>query len=125
MRFQRPPQERQMIAMRTYKKKSTATRTRKSVRALLACLATILSAGALLAQDFPDVTAISLEDLMTLKVTSVSKRAQKLADAPAAIFVITQEDIRRSGAATIPEVLRRSEERRVGKECRSRWAPEH
>jgi len=39
-------------------------------------------------QNIPDVTAITLEDLMDLQVTSVSKRAQKLADAAAAIFVI-------------------------------------
>src|SRR6185437_7181404 len=48
--------------------------------------------------DIPDVTAMSMEDLMNMQVTSVSKRSQKLADAAAAIFVITQDDIRRSGA---------------------------
>jgi len=39
-------------------------------------------------------------------VTSVSKHTEKLSEAPAAIFVITQEDIRRSGATTIAEALR-------------------
>jgi len=43
-------------------------------------------------QNIPDVTAITLEDLMDLQVTSVSKGAQKLADAAAAIFVITQDE---------------------------------
>src|SRR5216683_2005166 len=57
-------------------------------------------------QNIPDVTAITLEDLMNLQVTSVSKRSQKLADAAAAIFVITQDDIRRSGASSVPEALR-------------------
>src|SRR5438034_8416134 len=47
-----------------------------------------------------------MEDLMNLQVTSVSKRTQKVADAAAAIFVLTQEDIRRSGATSIPEALR-------------------
>jgi hypothetical protein len=49
-------------------------------------------------QSVPDVTALSMEDLMKVQVTSVSKRTQKVADAAAAIFVITQEDFRRSGA---------------------------
>ncbi|HEY5069326.1 MAG TPA: hypothetical protein VII37_06050, partial [Candidatus Acidoferrum sp.] len=48
-------------------------------------------------QSVPDVTALSMEDLMNIQVTSVSKRTQKVADAAAAIFVITQEDLRRSG----------------------------
>src|SRR6266850_2249278 len=42
-------------------------------------------ASAQVPDNFPDVTAISLEDLMDLNVTSVSKRTQKLADAAAAI----------------------------------------
>ena len=53
-----------------------------------------------------DITALSLEDLMNIEVTSVSKKEQKLAGAGAAIFVITQEDIVRSGAINIPDVLR-------------------
>src|SRR5258708_13469799 len=57
-------------------------------------------------QNAPDVTGMSVEDLMNLQVTSVSKRAQKVADAAAAVFVITQEDIKRSGARNIPETLR-------------------
>jgi outer membrane receptor protein involved in Fe transport len=43
---------------------------------------------------------------MQVEVTSVSKKAQPLFDTPAAIYVITQEDIRRSGATSIPEALR-------------------
>src|SRR4029077_18869797 len=57
-------------------------------------------------QGTPDVTAMSVEDLMNMQVTSVSKRTQKVADAAAAVFVITQEDIQRSGARNIPEALR-------------------
>ena len=43
---------------------------------------------------------------MNVEVTSVARRGQKLSDTAAAVFVITQEDIRRSGATSIPEVLR-------------------
>src|SRR4029077_8297680 len=41
-----------------------------------------------------DLSQVSLEDLMNIKVTSVSKTEQKMSQAAAAIFVITQEDIR-------------------------------
>lgn len=49
---------------------------------------------------------LSLEDLADLEVTSVSRTPQPLSSAPAAIFVITQQDIHRSGAQGIPDVLR-------------------
>ncbi len=48
----------------------------------------------------------SLEELLQMKVTSVSKKEQRLSKAAAAIFVINQEDIRRSGATNIPDLLR-------------------
>jgi len=54
----------------------------------------------------PDLTQVSLEDLMNVQVTSVSKKDQQAFKAGAAIFVITQEDIRRSGASNIPDLLR-------------------
>ena len=58
------------------------------------------------AQTPRDLTQASLEDLMNIQVTSVSKKEQKLSKAAAAIFVITQEDIHRSGATNIPDLLR-------------------
>lgn len=57
-------------------------------------------------QRQPDLTDRSLEDLMNIEVTSVSKKEQRLSHTAAAVFVITQEDIRRSGATTIPDLLR-------------------
>ena len=41
-----------------------------------------------------------------MQVTSVSKKAQALSDAPAAIFVISNDDIKRSGVTSVPEALR-------------------
>jgi iron complex outermembrane receptor protein len=73
-------------------------------------------------QRAPDVTTISLEDLMNMQVTSVSKRAQKLADAAAAVFVITQDDIRRSGAASVPEALRMAPGLEVARIDENKWA---
>ncbi len=53
-----------------------------------------------------DLTQVSIENLMNMEVTSVSKKEQKLSQVASAIFVITQEDIRRSGATNIPDLLR-------------------
>lgn len=53
-----------------------------------------------------DLTNRSIEDLMNIQVTSVSKKEQTLSRTAAAVFVITQEDIRRSGASNIPDLLR-------------------
>src|SRR5580658_8187407 len=58
------------------------------------------------ASQTPDLTQKSLEDLMSIEVTSVSKREQKTSQAAAAIFVISRDDIRRSGALNIPDLLR-------------------
>jgi iron complex outermembrane recepter protein len=52
------------------------------------------------------LTQISLEDLGNIEVTTASKEPMKASLTPAAIYVITQEDIRRSGATSIPEILR-------------------
>src|SRR5437879_5386227 len=59
-----------------------------------------------LAQSTTSLKKLSLDELMQVEVTSVSKRAEKLGSAPASIFVISSEDIRRSGASTLPEALR-------------------
>jgi iron complex outermembrane recepter protein len=53
-----------------------------------------------------DLTQLSIENLMNVEVTSVSKKEQKLSRTAAAVFVITQEDIERSGATNIPDLLR-------------------
>jgi iron complex outermembrane receptor protein len=49
---------------------------------------------------------LDLEQLSSIEVTSVGKRVQRLADVAGSVYVISQEDIRRSGALTLPEVLR-------------------
>src|SRR6202041_2371901 len=75
-------------------------------------LACALGSARVLADQVPlnetsgDLYQISLESLMNMEVTSVSKREQKLSQAAAAIFVINQDDIRRSGALNIPDLLR-------------------
>jgi iron complex outermembrane recepter protein len=54
----------------------------------------------------PDLTQKSLTDLMNIEVTSVSKREQKTSQTAAAVFVISRDDIDRSGALNIPDLLR-------------------
>ncbi|MEE8475495.1 MAG: TonB-dependent receptor plug domain-containing protein, partial [Myxococcota bacterium] len=53
-----------------------------------------------------DLGLMSIEELLEIEVTSVSKRPQKVSEAPAAITVLTGEDIRRSGVTSVPEALR-------------------
>ena len=59
-----------------------------------------------LAAPAPDLTGMSLEELMGIEVFSVSRREQVQFEAAAAVEVITSEDIRRSGAVRLPELLR-------------------
>jgi len=54
----------------------------------------------------PSLSELSIEELAQIEVSSVSKRPEALADAPAAVYVITRQQIRDSGAATVPEALR-------------------
>ena len=54
----------------------------------------------------PDISNLSLEVLSSTEITSVSRKEQKLTEAAAAIFVITSENIRRSGLSNIAELLR-------------------
>ena len=54
----------------------------------------------------PDLSEMSIEDLMNIKVTSASRKEQRPTDVAAAIFVLTRDDIHRSGMTTIPDLLR-------------------
>src|SRR3954468_23025142 len=69
-----------------------------------------------------DVMDMDLESLMKIEVTSVSKRPEKLSDAAAAIYVITNEDIRRSGANNIPDALRLAPGLEVARQDAHTWA---
>ena len=77
---------------------------------LLVCtwLAAMLSPAGALAEDAAvgDLADLSLEQLGNIDITSVSKKKERLLDAAASIFVITHDDIRRSGATSLPEALR-------------------
>ena len=78
------------------------------LRVLPLLIALLLPGGPIRAQGpAPHALAgATLEDLMKIDVTSVSRKEQSLSKTGAAVFVISQEDIRRSGATRIPDLLR-------------------
>jgi iron complex outermembrane receptor protein len=63
-----------------------------------------------------------VEDLLNVEVISVAKKAKSLNDSPAAIFVISQDDIRRIGATSIPEALRLAPGLDVARIDANKWA---
>jgi iron complex outermembrane receptor protein len=75
------------------------------------------------AQDNPlaKLKALSIEELMDLEVTSVSRGPEKLSQVASAIQVITQEDIARSGATNVPEALRLATNLQVAQVNSSAW----
>ncbi len=73
-------------------------------------------------EDVEELSDFSLEDLLDMEVTSVSKSAQPLSKAASAIFVVTQDDIQRAGARSIPEALRLVPGIEVAQINRHRWA---
>lgn len=74
------------------------------------------------ASNINSVLNLSLEELMQVTVTSASKKEQSLAETAAAVFVITNDDIRRSGATNIPEALRLAPGVQVAAYGQNRWA---
>ncbi len=68
-------------------------------------LAIAIACGARAADEL-DLTDLSLEELLTIEVTTVSRAAESVLRAPAAVYVITNDDIRRSGVRNLPDALR-------------------
>jgi iron complex outermembrane receptor protein len=81
-----------------------------------------LAGGALAQPAQRDLADLSLEELANIQVTSVSGRAERLSDAPASIYVITAEDIRRSGVTSLPEALRLAPNLQVARTDASQYA---
>ncbi len=69
-----------------------------------------------------DLSELSLEELMEIEVTSVSRREEPLFEAAAAIYVLTAEDLRRSGATSVAEALRLVPGLQVARTNASQWA---
>ena len=102
--------------------KSTSTFQRNTLSGLLLLAFAIAAARADEAAPTQTLANLSLEELSNIEVTSVSKRAQNLQSAAAAITVVTNEEIRRSGATTVPDALRFVPGLNVAQQSASDWA---
>jgi len=93
---------------RSQESRSFESSIRRKIIGLAACLAVsaAVSFPAFPQEKTADLASQSLDDLMNIEVTSVSKKEQKLSQIASAVFVISSEDIRRSGATNIPDLLR-------------------
>ncbi len=87
---------------------------------VLLCMFTLAPAFA--ADEVATYKKLSLQELMDIEVTSVSRRPEKLADTASAIQVVTGDDIRRSGATSIPESLRLATNLDVAEKGSQGWA---
>lgn len=74
------------------------------------------------AEAAPDIETFSINELMQMEVSSASRKSQTVSDTAAAAFVISQEDIRRSGATSIPDALRLAPGIEVAQINASVWA---
>ena len=69
-----------------------------------------------------DYSGLSIEQLMSVQITSVSKKSQSLSNSAAAVFVITTKDLKQSGVTTIPDALRMVPGVNVGSIDSNKWA---
>ena len=81
-----------------------------------------LMGSARAAESELELGQMSLEDLLQVEVSGVSRKVQRLTDTAAAAYVLTADDIRRSGATSLPEVLRLVPGLEVARIGSSRWA---
>ncbi len=70
----------------------------------------------------PDLTGLTIEELMKVEITTPARKEQTLMDSPSAVFVILPEDIRRSGSRSIPEALRMAPGLQVAHLDANKWA---
>jgi iron complex outermembrane receptor protein len=89
---------------------------------MIAAIAMVLAGGAARAQSVEELGRLSIEDLAHFEVTSVTKAPEPLSRAAASVYVITAEDIIRSGATTLPEVLRLAPNLEVARLNAYNWA---
>lgn len=69
-----------------------------------------------------DIAELSLEELMNIEVTTVTRQIKSVEQSAAAVFVITSEMIRRSGATSLPELLRLAPGVQVARQTTDNWA---
>jgi iron complex outermembrane receptor protein len=106
----------------------TITRNAPTLRVIIAASCLLLFAPRAMAQATDTIPPpsvlkqLSVEQLMDIEVTSVSRKAEKLSETASAIQVITRDEIRRSGASNIPEALRLAPNLQVAEVGAHQWA---
>ena len=97
----------------------------KSILSVVACFLSILClsvTGNAAKESGNDFFDMDIAQLMQITITSVAKKPQNLSDSAAAVFVITQDDIHRSGVTSIPEALRMAPGIQVARIDSNKWA---
>lgn len=93
-----------------------------SLAAVVATLATGTAAASASGRSVDDLFDLSIEELVNLEVTSVTRTPERLADATSAVYVITRDDIERHGIRSIPDALRLAPGLSVSQIDASKWA---
>ena len=88
----------------------------------LTMISTIWWSCRALAEESPSLAELSLEQLSDIEIVSVSKRMGSVLDAPASVYVISHDSIRRSGATSIPEALRLAPSVEVARRGSHEWS---
>src|SRR4051812_37736059 len=78
---------------------------RCALKPLIGLLAIAACEGQRVGAPTDQLDNLNIEELLKIEVTSVGRKAQQISKAPAAVFVMTADDIRRTGATSIPEAL--------------------
>src|SRR5213075_2948500 len=92
------------------------------VLALIGCTGGALAQTTTVAGKPGELKKLSLEELLNIEVTSVSRRPEKLSETASAIQVITSEEIHRSGVTSLPEALRLAPNLQVAQVDSRQWA---
>lgn len=114
-----------MFTCRSSFLKKTKDRSLTKTMAMIACCMWSGASGeawAIAEANVNQYLDMDLSQLMQVTITSVAKKPQALADAAAAVYVITQEDIRRSGVTSIPEALAMAPGLQVARISSSKWS---
>src|SRR5687768_7825758 len=101
---------------------TTSARSTLLLCGSLFCATPVLAQSQSAAPTTAELKRLSIEELMKVQVTSVSRYPEAFANAAAAVVVVTEEDLRRSGATTIPEALRLAPGIHVARQTSNTWA---
>ncbi len=94
----------------------------KPTASLLSLMLLLAGSSATASDSLSTLKQMSLDELANLRVSIATHRTERLEDTAAAVSVLTAEDIRRSGATTLPELLRTVPGLNVARISATEWA---